>query len=321
MTPPNSDELKMAFWSSIAFVLLGGVMLSFGEPSTGVAIVAWVSFAFGAAGILGVILRASGKWQSGTPTSKSRAPKWRKTTAQTVQTKAADATRAGAVKAERPALAPARKGLVRRVVKLMGDEGLFAPDVPDPAMAFEGVADWGGPVTQASVLGALVEAKHWHPAFDPERSMANAVMHDSHSEQFEEVLRGQIDDLVRLAGGALIVRDVVIDLTLLNGSGPHPPCTMSMTINDRMVAMRYSPAAKYLSTHIHVVLARALKAADCGKRLAWLWTDQGAWIACLADGAIDRLNAGPGFDKDGYDGWDWIDASEPMAAGDMVVPN
>ena len=320
MTAPNSDDLKRAFWASIAFVLLSGAMLSFGEPPIGIAIVAWVGFAFGAVGILGVILRASGKWQPGAGAAKIREPKWRKRTAQTGQAKAAVATQAAGVKAERPALAPARKGLVRRVVKLMGDEGVFAPDMPDPAMAFEGVADWGGPVTQAAVLGALAEADYWHPGFEPDRCLANAMLHDSHSEQFEETLNQQIDDLVRLAGGALVVRDVVIDLALLNGPGPHPPCTITMTVNDRLVAMRYSPAAKYLSTHIHVVLARALKATGCGKRLAWLWCDQGAWISCLSEGAVERLNAGPGFDKEGHDGWDWIDASEPMAAGDMVLP-
>lgn len=215
----------------------------------------------------------------------------------------------------RPVLAPARKGLVRRVVALMGDEGVFAPEVPDPAMLFEGVADWDGPVTQAAVLGALDEATYWHPDFDPERCMANVVMHGSHAEQFEETLRGQLADLVRLAGGALDVRDVAIDLTLLNGTGPHPPCTIGMTVNGEPVTLRYAPAGKYLSTHIHVALARALKAADCGKRLAWLWCDQGAWIACLTDGAVERLNAGPGFDKAGFDGWDWIDVSDPIAAG------
>jgi hypothetical protein len=318
MTPPNRDELKHAFWGGIAFVLLGGAMLSFGEPNAGVAIAAWAALALGSVGIVGVILRLSGVWRP-----ELRAPSARKVkkeqAAQSAMSARVNAPRHN--QGEAPVLAPARKGVVRRVVKLMADEGVLAPEVPDPAMLFEAVADWGGPVTQASVLGALAEANYWHPAFDPERSMANAVMHDSHSEQFEEVLRSQIDDLVRLARGALIVGDVVIDLALLNGSGPHPPCTISMTINDRLVAMRYAPAAKYLSTHIHVVLARALKAMGCGKRLAWLWTDQGAWIACLVDGAVERLNAGPGFDRDGFDGWDWIDASEPMAAGDMVLPN
>ncbi len=219
---------------------------------------------------------------------------------------------------ERPQLAPARKGLVRRVVTLLGDEGVFAPEVPDPAMLFEGVADWDGPVTQAAVLGALDEANYWHPDFDPERCMANVVMHNSHAEQFEETLRRQIADLERLAGGALDVRDVAIDLTLLDGPGPHPPCTIGMTVNGDPVTLTYAPAGKYLSTYIHVALARALKAANCGKRLAWLWCDQGAWIACLPDGAVERLNAGPGFDKAGFDGWDWIDVGDPIAAGAAV---
>lgn len=219
---------------------------------------------------------------------------------------------------DRPLLAPARKGLVRRVVKLMGDEGVFAAEVPDPAMLFEGVADWDGPVTQAAVLGALAEANYWHPGFDPEPCMTNVVLHDSHAEQYEDTLAAQIADLARLAGGALDVRDVVIDLTLLNGPGPHPPCTIGMTVNGEPVTLRYAPAGKYLSSHIHVALARALKARDCGKRLAWLWCDQGAWIACLSDGAVERLNTGPGFDKAGFGGWEWIDASDPIAAGAAV---
>ena len=221
--------------------------------------------------------------------------------------------------ADRPLLAPARKGLVRRVVKLMGDEGVFAPDVPDPAMLFEGVADWDGPVTQAAVLGALAEANYWHPGFDPELCMTNVVLHDSHAEQFAEVLRGQIADLVRLACGALDVRDVAIDLTLLNGPGLHPPCTIGMTVNGEPVTLCYAPAGKYLSTHIHVALARALKAADCGKRLAWLWCDQGAWISCLSDGAVERLNSGPGFDKAGFGGWEWIETSDSIAAAGAAV--
>ena len=323
MTTPSRDDLRRAFWAGIAFVLVGGAILSFGAPPSGMVIVAWIMLLMGTVGIAAVILRLSG-WA---PQWRWLAERPRKAKVKSKRQAAKDAAWLAKLNApihhqggERPVLAPARKGLVRRVVKLMGDEGVFAPAVPDPAMLFEGVADWDGPVTQAAVLGALAEANYWHPSFDPEPCLANVVLHNSHSEQFDETLQAQIADLVRLAGGALDVRDVVIDLTLLDGRGPHPPCTITMTVNGKAVAMRYAPAAKYLSSHIHVALARALKAADCGKRLAWLWNDQGAWIACLSDGAVERLNAGPGFDKDGFDGWDWIDVGEPFAAGDTVLP-
>ena len=219
-----------------------------------------------------------------------------------------------------PVLAPARKGLVRRVVSLMEQEGLFAPEVPDPALLFSGVADWDGPVTQEAVLNAAAEADYWHPDCNPAAWFANLVSHGSHSEQFADVLRAQIADLVRLAGGALTVRDLAIDLAVLDGRGPMPPCTIAMTVNGAAVTLRYAPAAKYLSTHLHVTLARALRTAGVGRRLAWLWTDQGPWIACLRDGAVERLNAGPGHDRQGYGGWSWIDEADPIAAGDPPPP-
>lgn len=302
MTVPTSGDVRRVLWASIAIGLIVAIavflFVDF-SPGTGTPVKLLMAVFLGGFAAYGVWCFA------GIPALIAYlAGRGRKGVVQPVPAPIA-----------RPVLAPARKGLVRRVVKLMGDEGVFAPEVPDPAMLFEGVADWDGPVTQAAVLGALDEATYWHPDFDPEPCMANVVMHDSHTEQFEETLRGQVADLVRLAGGALDVRDVAIDLTLLNGPGPHPPCTIGMTVNGEPVTLRYAPAGKYLSTHIHVALARALKAADCGKRLAWLWCDQGAWISCLSEGAVERLNAGPGFDKAGFDGWDWIDASDPIAAG------
>lgn len=321
MTTPSRDNLGRAIWAGMAFVLVGGAILSFAEPPPVLALSAWAMLLMGALGI-GAAIRRLSDWrpqgrESAAPQDKPKSKRQAAKDAAWLAKLNAPYHHDGS---DRPVLAPARKGLVRRVVTLLGDEGVFAPEVPDPAMLFEGVADWDGPVTQAAVLGALAEANYWHPGFDPERCMANVVMHDSHAEQFEETLRRQIADLERLAGGALDIRDVAIDLTLRDGPGPHPPCTIGMTVNGEPVTLTYAPAGKYLSSHIHVALARALKAADCGKRLAWLWCDQGAWIACLADGAVERLNAGPGFDKAGFDGWDWIDASDPFAAGDTVLP-
>jgi hypothetical protein len=222
---------------------------------------------------------------------------------------------------ERPILAPARKRLVRRIAALMGEEGIFAPDLPDPAILYEGVADWGGPVTQASLLMALGEADYWHPGQSPERHMARLAVHDSHSEQFDETVREQIADLIRLAEGALVVQDIAIDLRLPEGRGlgrgREAHCMIAMTVNGAPLRLTYRPAAKYLSTHLHVALARALRDTGAERRLAWLWCDQGAWISCLTAGADQRLNSGPGHDRRGFGGWSWIDEASPVAAGDM----
>lgn len=304
--PMRRDEAIRALAASAVFVALGGVILrtGFGDP-VAMPIVAWVSLLFGLIGIIGVSLRLSGLWRPELHQPSPRA-------------KAQKSPRAGSAVApvhfsgELPVLAPARKGVVKRIVTLLAAQGVFAPEVPEPDTLYAGLADWDGPITQSAVLMALVEANYWHPDIDPDRYIANLVLHDSHVEQFEDSLRAQIDDLVRLARGALDVTDVSITLAL--GSAPH--CTIRMTVNGSPLALDYVPASKYLSTHIHVALARALKAGSSGKRLAWLWDDQGPWMACLNDGAIDRLNAGPGADKGGYGGWEWIDMADPVAAGE-----
>ena len=110
------------------------------------------------------------------------------------------------------------------------------------------------------------------------------------------------------------------DLLDLSGArGTHPPCIVSMKVNGIPLSLSWLPDAKYLSTYIHVALAKELRAVNTAKRFAWLWSDQGAWISLIANDALDQLNAGLGNDKKGYGGWEWIDESEPVAAGAMFV--
>jgi hypothetical protein len=73
----------------------------------------------------------------------------------------------------------------------------------------------------------------------------------------------------------------------------------------------YRGIAKYLSTVLHVELARILRGRATGSRLAWLWSDQGVWVACLPDDTADGLNAelGPAAGE----GWEWVDEQEPVA--------
>jgi hypothetical protein len=151
---------------------------------------------------------------------------------------------------------------------------------------------------------------------DAARCTANLAFHASHSEQFEGTLRDQIADVVRLSRGALAVRDIAIDLRLADGTGPRPTCTIAMTVNDTRITISYAPAAKYLSTQLHVALALALCRAGSGVRLAWHWDAQGVWLSALRPDALEFLNSGPG----GRAGaWQWVDDAEPIAAGESCA--
>lgn len=306
----------MALLASLVFLVPGlyfsWAILTSDMPSPGFNLVlALAAVLFGLTGIIGTSLRLSGLWRP-----ELRQPKPRKAR----QRKSAQPAPVHFNGSDRPVLAPARKGAARRIVSHMASHGVFAPQAPPPDMLFEALADYDGKVTQGAVLMALAEANYWHPGFDPETCLANVVMHDNQVEQFDDFLQRQIDDLVRLAGGALVVQDVAIDLSLPpHGSAQAPSCSIAMTINGAPTHLQYAPAAKYLSTHIHVAMARALAATGSGKRFAWLWVDQGLWISCLADGAAEQLNAGPGVDKGGYGGWEWVDLADPIAAGDFTL--
>lgn len=76
----------------------------------------------------------------------------------------------------------------------------------------------------------------------------------------------------------------------------------------------YAGDVKYLSTVLHVALAAVLRERGTGRRLAWLWSDQGVWLTGVADGEVERLDAalGPAADE----GWEWVDEQAPTAAGD-----
>ena len=215
-----------------------------------------------------------------------------------------------------PQLDEADQAQVAAIVALLGRAGVFLPAAPAPAHLFEAIADQGPPVDQATVLTALHEAAYYHDEFDGERCMANLAFHDINVEQDDEMLETQILDLVRLSRGALAVTDTSIDLQLLDGPGPLPDCTITMRVNGARRSVTYAPAGKYLSTHLHVMLAMAMHEADPSRRLAWLWTDQGVWMTAITADALSMLRDGPGATAGAADGWEWIDDAEPIAAGD-----
>jgi len=212
-----------------------------------------------------------------------------------------------------PELSASRQADVRRVVRVMAEQGVFAPDAPDPALLYAGAAEMDESVKPDTILSILEETSYYHPGFDPAAWMANLAMHDSKAEQDEAE---QIADLVRLAGRGLDVRDVRIDHSA--EVDRRIPVTIAMTVNGEPLSLAYAGDAKYLSTHIHHALATRLDAANTGRRLAWLWTDQGAWISALPDGAVEALNATLKLTPQSRCCWEWVSDAAPMGAGDPL---
>ena len=179
------------------------------------------------------------------------------------------------------------------------------------------VADRDEPITADGVLAALDEAAFHMPGFDAASHLANLAFHVSHGEQLAEHLRAQVDDVVRLAGGGLA--DVAVAVELTERAGPaRVPTRIRLTTDAEVQVLTYDGAGKYLSTVVHVALARILLARRTGRRLAWLWDDQGVWLSGLTDGTVERLNAALG--PAAGDGWEWVDEQEPTAAGEMYPP-
>ena len=220
------------------------------------------------------------------------------------------------VPAEIPVLSKSRAAKVRQIVAALATEGVFQPEVPRPAALYAPVAERDDLPDQEVVLTALFEADYYDRSFQPARYTANLAFHGSKGEQFEEVIAAQIADLARLCGAYLPIAEVRVVHELVDGTGPQPACSIGFVAGAQQVALSYIPAAKYLSTVIHVAIAQALRATGSDRRLAWLWCDQGVWIAALAEGAVERLNAASGAVRHGFGGWDWIDLAQPVAVGE-----
>lgn len=103
-----------------------------------------------------------------------------------------------------PTLSAEGRRELDRLVGALAGLGLLAPRVPDPRDLEEAVA--GEPVRVDAVLGGLHEAAFWRPGFRAEEHLAALAFHDSHAEQWADVLRDQVDDLARLVGDAPAVR-------------------------------------------------------------------------------------------------------------------
>jgi hypothetical protein len=200
-------------------------------------------------------------------------------------------------------------------VAVLTGAGVFVPQAPDPAHLTEAVADRGEPVTAYAALSALHEADYYHPQFRMAHHDANLAFHDSHVEQDPDGLREQAADLVRLAGDGLTDVPVTIEIDPVGSNPTMPEHSVPTRIRVGERVLDYAGDVKYLSTVLHVELATVLRRRGTGRRLAWLWSDQGVWLTGVADGEVERLNAalGPAADE----GWEWVDEQPPTAAGDL----
>lgn len=210
-----------------------------------------------------------------------------------------------------PTLSAEGRRELDRLVGALAGLGLLAPRVPDPRDLEEAVADSGEPVRVDAVLGGLHEAAFWRPGFRAEEHLAALAFHDSHAEQWADVLRDQVDDLARLVGDAPAVR---LEGLELEPAGPVVRTRIRLSLDGDSQGLDYAGEVKWLSTELHVSVARALRSAagadPDAPRLAWRWTDQGVWLAALPAGtAAGQLDAAGG--------WEWVDEQEATAAGDV----
>ncbi|MEJ2868616.1 hypothetical protein WCD74_12665 [Actinomycetospora sp. OC33-EN08] len=202
-----------------------------------------------------------------------------------------------------PELSPEGRAELARVVGILDRAGLFRPRTPRPVDLMEAVADAGEPVTSYTTLSALWEGGYYHEDFDTDDHLGALAFHESHVEQLEDTLREHVDDLARLTGTEIVVEDLRVSDTRV---------AMRLTLVGRTTLdLGWASHVKYLSTVLHVAVARALPEVGLG----WVWSDQGAWLG-VPRGGVAALDAELGR----AGGWTLVADEEPVAAGEVVVP-
>ncbi len=313
MTTPSRQELVTGALASLVFVALGGAMLLFATLPPFMRMVAWAAVALGLVGLAGAAFRLTGRTLG---PSAATLDNWAaERAARRPKRRAKQQTMAQVHhKGPLPQLAPARKGVVNRIIAGLADHGVLGPDRPDPSLAYPGVADFDGTVTTDIVLGALAEAGYYFPETDPARFFGNLFFLDTKVEQHPDYLRQQVVDLARIGG--LDVADIVIDAPW-PPQGRTMPVTVSMQANGAPLTISYVGDVKYHSTHIAVALARAIDAAATGRRLAAIGSDQGYYVTAIAADAQGPLNAALKRTARHEDYWGWVSEWTPYAAGDQ----
>lgn len=272
--------------SSLVFILIPlGILIASGSLNW----IGWASLAFGTLGLFASVALVMG-WTIG-PQPRPR------------RSKPFTPPKPVHHKGPLPALSPARQGQVRRAVQAMADAGVFAPEAPDPAILYPGVAEQDEPVKPDTILLALVEANYYHPDFDPASCMANLAQHDIQVEAFADYYEAIVADLVRLSRGALTVTDLAVTQTGSPQGDRMVRTTVAMTVNGEPLALEADHHVKYFHGFVHEALAARMPA---DLRLAWLWVDQGAFVTALPPGAVETMNTAFKLTEKSRCQWEWI---------------
>ncbi len=287
---------RAAWWGVVFFVGMGLVLLVLGSPGLG-----WVSIGVGLASLAALLAVRAGWRPARRPVSREN--------------------EGGSARPEPPfpELSPQGAAEVDRLVAVLSRAGILSPDAPDPRYLYPAVADLGEPVTVHGILRSLNEVGYWYPDVDAGRYRGHLAQHENHVEQWEDYLTEQVADLAELAGGAVPVEIDRIQQEFVDDGTNVLRNRLELTVGGQPLHLDYLGVAKYLSTVLHVRIARALLAAGAPLRIAWLVEDD-ILLSGLPDQDLDRLNADLGLspaDPQGWGGWTWVDECEPEALGEQ----
>lgn len=213
---------------------------------------------------------------------------------------------AGAPAHPAPGLSADGRAELARIVSVLERAGIVAPDAIDRDRTADGLADFGAAMTAFDVLSAAHEAGF---------TRAGPVFHATQVEQDSAYLGEQVADLDRLVGDDLAVTEDGIDVVWHDGERAAPT-RVRLRLDGTRRTLDYRGDPKHLSTVLHGTVATALRDKGSAIRLAWLWSDSGAWVVALPAALdLDRLN--DDLHAPEYERWEWIDEQEPYAAGDL----
>ncbi|MBK7624402.1 MAG: hypothetical protein IPJ14_17520 [Kineosporiaceae bacterium] len=305
---PRSE--RSAWWGVAFFIAAGLALVALDSPGIG-----WLTLGVGLASLAAMIAIRAG-WRS--PWRPRPRPRAERPAEVQRDLQAEPAQRRPGPIPPFPGLSPEGEAEVDRLVAVLSRAGILSPKAPEARFLYPAVADRGEPVTVDDVLRCLGEVNYWYPDVDATRYAANLAQHENHVEQWDDYLAAQVADLAELAGGAVPVVVERIRQAFVGDESDVLRNQLDLTVAGRPLHLDYLGVAKYLSTVLHVEIARALRAAGAPLRIAWLWQDD-VLLAGLPDQDLDRLNADLALtpaDPDGWGGWSWVDESEPLALGE-----
>lgn len=280
--------LLLPFIFSILFVAIPLALMAAGVQLNWIA---WLSIAFGVVGILAIGAQMLGFTPAGRP-AKQRSGKSRRPTKTVLH------------KGPLPELSANKQAQVRRAIRAMTNAGIFAPQSPDPAKLYAGVADDPYPVGPDTVLFALMGANYYHPDFDPALYQDNLAFHDMQVETPADRIEEMIRDLERLSAGALTIADLTVTQDIVDPAQRMVRTDVSMAINGTPVRFSEEHHFKYFPLKLHPLIAGHMPAE---RRFANLWIDQGAFVTALAPGAVEAINEKLKLTPNSRCQWDWIE--------------